>query len=174
MEIVHCAVFMADGIPVFQYAKVSRLFCFHRKEEILTHNSRIWLWVCVCFLPIWLQDLLYFQHFRKFVYCRKTNLKRKIPFEPYSNSDPPRCSRFGAEEAVSFDSQRHIIVLFSFSLYKKKNVSQGRSTTEGFPVLKSLQWVVHSLGRYRVLFPQGSYTAWSMSVHFCPRENRLF
>ena len=24
-EIVHCAVFMADGIPVFQYAKVLRL-----------------------------------------------------------------------------------------------------------------------------------------------------
>lgn len=26
LEILHCAVFMADGIPVFQYAKVRRLY----------------------------------------------------------------------------------------------------------------------------------------------------
>lgn len=39
LEIVHCAVFMAGGIPVFHYAKVSRLFRFHIKERILTHNT---------------------------------------------------------------------------------------------------------------------------------------
>ena len=39
LEIVHCAVFMANGIPVFQYAKVSRLFRFYIKEKLLTHNT---------------------------------------------------------------------------------------------------------------------------------------
>ena len=49
LEIVHCAVFMADGIPVFQYAKVRRLFWGSIKMEVLIcnlsatsfHDSRI-------------------------------------------------------------------------------------------------------------------------------------
>ena len=35
LEIVHYAVFTADGIPVFQYAKMRILFCFPVKLEKL-------------------------------------------------------------------------------------------------------------------------------------------
>ena len=85
-EIVHCAVFMADGIPVFQYTKVRRLFWGYKNGNVdsqfvsyLVPRLKYLIIVLVSvFFSFGSQGLRFVQLCRKFVqYKENKNLRER-------------------------------------------------------------------------------------------------